>query len=63
MINTFRDFLNNVLGPYMPVVSQNGDIPAGFAGVDWSFIFAGVLLVVTVYSVYKIIGGMICKIF
>lgn len=67
MIEYFRDFLDNVLGSYSPVSYLDGSgvsvIPAGFSGVDWSYVIAGVLLIVCIYSVFKLIGGVICKMF
>lgn len=62
-MSEYLSFLYDVLGEYMPVINPDGSIAAGAAGVDWSYIVAGVLLVVVVYSVFKIIGGMICRIF
>lgn len=57
------EFVNSVLGDYVPVVDNLGNIPAGFSGVNWEYVCCGALLVLTVYSVFKILGGMICKIF
>lgn len=62
-MSTFRAYINSVLGTYVPVTDASGVIPSGFAGVDWSFIFAGVLLCLVVFCVFKVIGAMICKIF
>lgn len=60
---SFRAFLASVLGVYTPVTDVSGNIPGGFAGVDWTYVFAGLLFVIVVWSVFRIIGGMICKIF
>lgn len=37
-------------------------IPDGLAGVDWLYILTGLLFIVVVYSVFKLLGGLICKI-
>lgn len=60
-MSTFRAFLDSVLDTYVPVMASDGTIPSGLAGVDWSYVFAGLLLCIVVWSVFKILGGMICK--
>lgn len=62
-MSTFRAFLDSVLGTYVPFMASDGTIPSGMAGVDWSYVFAGLLLCIVVWSVFKILGGMICKSF
>lgn len=61
-----RDFLTDILGSYSPVTytDSNGiDIVAsGLAGLDWEYIFTGVLFCITVWCVLKILGGIICQI-
>lgn len=37
-------------------------IPNGLAGVDWLYILSGLLFIVVVWSVFKLLGGLICKI-
>lgn len=67
MINAFRDFIDSVCGVYSPVTYtlESGDIiiPAGFAGVDWSYVVAGAVFCIVIYSVFKLLGGVICKMF
>lgn len=64
MISDFKDFVVQVLGTYTPVTyGADNVIPPGLAGVDWSYVFAGVLLCIVVWSVFKLIGGCICKMF
>ena len=38
-------------------------IPAGLAGVDWSYVITGLVFVVVVYCLFKTLGGMICRTF
>lgn len=64
-----REFLISVLGEYSPVVFETvvdgasvSVIPSGLAGVDWLYVLTGVLLIVCVWSVFKLLGGLICKI-
>lgn len=66
MLSEFKDFIVAVLGEYTPVVfTQDGIniIPAGLAGVDFSYVFAGVIMCICIYSVFKIVGSCICKMF
>lgn len=37
-------------------------VPNGLAGVDWLYILSGLLFIVVVWSVFKLLGGLICKI-
>lgn len=57
-----RDYISSILGSYNPVIIDG--IPVyGLSGIDWEYVITGCIVVITVYSVFKIIGGMICKIF
>lgn len=67
------DFISSILGEYTPVtyeavygigsdVVRYNVVPPGLAGVDWLYVLSGVLFIVAVYSVFKILGGLICKI-
>ena len=38
-------------------------VPAGLAGVDWLYVLGGLLFIVVVWSVFKLLGGLICKTF
>lgn len=62
-----RDFIDSILGTYTPMGFLNDDgtytALSGLAGLDWSYIFTGVLFCIVVYSFFKIIGGIICRIF
>lgn len=68
-----REFLISILGTYTPptydsyTVVDGVDmvvhvIPDGLAGVDWLYILTGLLFIVVIYSVFKLLGGLICKI-
>lgn len=70
MFESIIEFLSAFLGEYSPVsypvyaVADDVEvvkyiIPAGLAGVDWRFVFAGLLLLVCVYSVFRILGILI----
>lgn len=66
MYASFKSFIVSVLGSYTPVVYNNGVsdiIPGGFAGVDWSYVIAGAILCIVIYSVFKLIGACICKMY
>ena len=43
------------------VLSENV-IPSGLAGVDWLYVLSGLLFIVVIWSVFKLLGGLICKI-
>lgn len=64
------DFLQSVLGEYVPVVYEYFDIaldqyheviPSGMAGVDWPYIIGGLAFLIMLYSVFRIIGIFIEK--
>lgn len=67
-------YLQSILGPYTPptyttfVPGLDGAlaavevIPDGLAGVDWLYVLSGVAFLLVVYSVLRLIGGMLCKI-
>lgn len=67
-----REFLQSVLGVYSPITYDTYQmideqmvvvdvIPAGVAGVDWLYVLSGVAFILCVYSVFRILGGLICK--
>ena len=62
-MNDFIQFLNNLFGTYSPVVSSDGTVAIGMAGVDYTYVFRAILFVVVVYSVFKLLGAIITKIY
>lgn len=59
-----KEFIQNLLGTYSPVTYTVGEdtiVASGLAGVDWLYVISGLLFVVIVYSIFRIIGGLICK--
>lgn len=60
-MNDFIRFIENLLGVYTPVVDSSGVIPSGFSGVDWPYMVRALIFVIVIYSVFRIIGGLICK--
>ena len=60
-MNAFIEFLDGLLGTYTPVLDSSGNIPAGFAGVDFPYVFRAILFAIVVYSLLKCIGGLICR--
>lgn len=59
---TIKDFLDSILGTYSPIVYQNVPLQ-GMAGVDYPYLVRAAVFLLTIYSVYKIIGGLICRIY
>lgn len=67
-----KDFLESILGTYEPVSYSTFEyideqlmvievIPDGLAGVDWLYILSGIAFLICIYSVFRILGGLICK--
>lgn len=62
--NSLKDFLDHLLGSYTPVTytADGVDIVAfGAAGVDWAYITRAAVFVVLIWSVFRILGGILCK--
>lgn len=63
MIDTLKTVLSNIIGQYTPIsyVNENGIdvIPDGLSGVDFGYLISGLLLVVCIYGIVRIIGGLI----
>lgn len=62
---TIREFMQAIFGNYIPVTytdsAGNSIIPAGVAGVDWQYVLGVVLFCIIVYSLLRIVGGLICR--
>lgn len=60
-----RDLIVQLFGTYTPVVYTDADgidiIPSGMAGVDWSFLAGVILFGITLYCVFRVIGGVFRK--
>lgn len=67
------DYLQSILGTYTPptyetYVSVDGVstlidvIPDGLAGVDWLYVLSGVAFILCIYCVFRLLGGLLCKI-
>lgn len=65
-----REYLDGILGTYTPtsyegVILVDGEemfvniIPDGMAGLDWSFVISGLVLVIGIWSIFKIFGLII----
>lgn len=63
-METFVDFLNKILGQYVPrVVQIAGEDVAlhGMAGMDWPYIVRAVTFLIVVYCLFKLVGGIVWK--
>lgn len=62
-----RDLMINLFGIYQPVqfVTSAGEtiIPAGASGVDWVYISGILLFALSLYCVYRMIGGIFNAVF
>lgn len=59
MIEALNNFVGRV---YTPVTYSIGDdviVAAGTAGIDWPWVASVALLVVCLYSVFRLIGGVL----
>lgn len=65
-----KEFIEELLGVYVPVTTNQvvdgvtvQVVADGLAGVDWLYVFTGIVFVILVYSFFKMLGAIICKIF
>ena len=72
MISTIRDWVASILGEYTPVtslidkydsegvlISTERVVANGFAGVDWEYLITAALLLVTIWSVFRLLGVLL----
>lgn len=64
-MNTIKEIFQIFVGGYSPITYTDSTgisiIPSGFAGVDFQWIFSAVLIIIGVYSIFRIIGIIISK--
>lgn len=64
-MSTIKDLILDIFGVYSaPYYTDGGGIdiiPAGMAGVDWPWISGVVFFGITLYCVFRIIGGAFKK--
>lgn len=60
-----RSIIVDLFGSYEPVVYQDADgidiVASGMAGVDWTYLSGVILFGLTLYCVFRIIGGLLRK--
>lgn len=60
-----RSIIAELFGSYEPVIYQDADgidvVASGMAGVDWTFLSGVILFGLTLYCVFRIIGGLLRK--
>lgn len=54
-MNTIISLVSSFLGSYAPLSLDDGQPILGLAGVDFTYIFSGILLCLTVWFVFKCI--------
>lgn len=75
MISTIMQWVQSILGEYTPITYQakllvsdiNGGsnsvtysaIPAGLAGVNWEYVVTACLLLIVIYSVFRLLGVLL----
>lgn len=64
-MNTIKDLILDIFGVYNPPSFTDGGgidiIPDGMAGMDWPWISGVFLFGITLYCVFRIIGGAFKK--
>lgn len=62
--DSLKAFLDHLLGTYIPV-TYNADgvdiVALGAAGVDWPYIVRAAVFLVLLWSLFRILGGIICR--
>lgn len=61
---TLQSFLDRILGVYTAVTytyASETIIPDGFAGVDWPYLIRALVFVVALWSILRMLGGIVCK--
>lgn len=64
-MTALETFLDSVLGVYSPVMytyQAESIIPDGFAGVDWPYLIRAAVFVVALWSIFRMLGGLLCKV-
>lgn len=75
MVDTIRNWLASVLGEYTPVTYevtsyatdpdlgliqiQDEVVASGLAGVDWEYIATAALLLIAIWSVFRLLGVLL----
>lgn len=45
----------------IPIVNEFEVVASGLAGVDWLYVFSGVAFLIVIYSIFRVLGGLICN--
>lgn len=64
MTDTIDTIIQAYLGTYTPntyTIGTDTVIASGLAGVDWVYLGKLALLLVVLYSIWRIIGGIACR--
>ena len=59
-----KTLLISIFGSYEPVSYLNGDvsvIPSGASGVDWAWVSGVCLFGLTLYCLFRLLGGIVKK--
>lgn len=61
MITRLVDIINNLLGNYSPIYYVEPNTQEVVVSVDWSYIVSAVVFIVVLWSVLRMIGGLLCS--
>lgn len=56
-----RDLIIQILGEYTPSLSPDGEVLGGLYSLDFTWIAGAVLFGISLYCMYKILGGLLCR--
>lgn len=59
LISALTEFVGRSYTPITYIVGEDTVVAAGFAGVDWPWLCSVALLIVVLYSVLRLIGGVL----
>lgn len=59
------NLIQQLFGVYTPITYTDGSgvsvVPSGMAGVDWTFLSGVLLFAITLYCVFRLVGGVLKK--
>lgn len=60
MVTYLRDLIQNLIGTYEPVVTTLTD-GTEIVQYDIEYIVSGIIFILLIWSIFRLIGGLICS--
>lgn len=61
VLTQIQEFMQEMFGVYTPITYTNDAgatvVPAGFAGVNFEYVFSVLLFALTIYCLFRLLGG------